>query len=82
MFNFIFKKNLMIKQSFFIVLLFILISEKSFAEIFLLVNSKSVTNLRFIGQVQVTDGDTIRKGKLKIRLHGIDAPKKNRNVQT
>ena len=64
----------MIKQSFFIVLLFILISEKSFAEIFLLVNSKSVTNLRFLGQVQVTDGDTIRKGKLKIRLHGIDAP--------
>ena len=81
MFNFIFKKNLMIKQSFFIVLLFILISEKSFAEIFLLVNSKSVTNLRFIGQVQVTDGDTIRKGKLKIRLHGIDAPEKKQKCK-
>ena len=44
------------------------------AEIVLFVNGNSVTSLRFIGQVQVTDGDTIRKGKLKIRLHGIDAP--------
>ena len=74
MFNFIFKKNLMLKSSFFIIFLFILISVKSFAEIFLFVNSKSVKNLRFIGQVQVTDGDTIHNGKLKIRLHGIDAP--------
>ena len=74
MFNFIFEKNLMIKSFFFIIYLFILISVKSFAEIFLLVNNNPVTNLIFIGQVQVTDGDTIRKGKLKIRLHGIDAP--------
>ena len=74
MFNFIFEKNLMIKSSFFITFLLILISVKSFAEIFLLVNNNPVTNLIFIGQVQVTDGDTIRKGKLKIRLHGIDAP--------
>ena len=66
----------MIKSSFFITFLLILISVKSFAEIFLLVNSNPVTNLRFIGQVQVTDGDTIRNGKLKIRLHGIDAPEK------
>ena len=65
-----------------IIFFFILISVKSFAEIFLFVNNKSVQNLRFIGQVQVADGDTIRKGKLKIRLHGIDAPKKNRCVQT
>ena len=72
----------MIKSSFFITLLLILISVKSFAETVLFFNGNSVTNLRFIGQVQVTDGDTIRKGKLKIRLHGIDAPKKNRNVQT
>ena len=42
---------------------------------------KSVTNLKFIGQVLVTDGDTLRKGKLKIRLHGIDAPKISRCVQ-
>ena len=76
MFNFIFEKNLMIKSSFFITLLLILISVKSFAEIVLFVNGNSVTNLRFIGQVQVTDGDSIRKGKLKIRLHGIDNLKK------
>ena len=76
MFNFIFEKNLMIKSSFFITFLLILISVKSFAQIVLLVNGNSVTNLRFIGQVQVTDGDTIRKGKLKIRLHCIDAPEK------
>ena len=82
MFNFIFEKNLMIKSSFFITLLLILISVKSFAQMVLLVNGNSFTNLRFIGQVQVTCGDTIRKGKLKIRLHGIDAPEKNRNVQT
>ena len=74
MFNFIFEKKLMIRSSFFITFLLILISVKSFAEIFLFVNSKSVKNLRFIGQVQVTDGDTIHNGKLKIRLHGIDAP--------
>ena len=73
MFNFIFEKKLMINSSFFITFLFILISLKSFAEIVLFVNSNSVTNFRFIGQVQVTDGDTIRNGKLKIRLHCIDA---------
>ena len=77
MFNFIFEKNLMIKSSFFITFLLILISVKSFAEIVLFVNGNSVTSLRFIGQVQVTDGDTIRNGKLKIRLHGIDAPEFN-----
>ena len=64
----------MIKSSFFITFLLILISVKSFAEIVLFVNGNSVTSLRFIGQVQVTDGDTIRNRKLKIRLHGIDAP--------
>ena len=55
---------------------------KSFAEIIVFVNCDSYINLRFIEQIQVTDGDTIRKGKLKIRLHGIDAPEKNRSVQT
>ena len=79
MFNFIFEKNLMIKSSFFITFLLILISVKSIAEIVLFVNGNSVTSLRFIGQVQVTDGDTIRKGKLKIRLHGIDAPENKQN---
>lgn len=64
----------MIKSSYFIIFIIILISAKSFAEIIVFVNSNSYINLRFIGQVQVTDGDTIRKGKLKIRLHGIDAP--------
>ena len=39
-----------------------------------MINTYSIANLKFIGQVQVTDGDTLRKGKLKIRLHGIDAP--------
>ena len=28
----------------------------------------------FIGKVKVVDGDTIKSGKIKIRLHGIDAP--------
>jgi endonuclease YncB( thermonuclease family) len=27
-----------------------------------------------VGQAQVTDGDTIRIGETRIRLHGIDAP--------
>ena len=81
MFNFIFEKNSMIKSSFFITLLLILISVKSFAQIVLFVNGNSVTNLRFIGQVQVSDGDTIRKGKLKIRLHGIDAPEKKQKCK-
>ena len=30
--------------------------------------------LDFVGKVIVTDGDTIKKGPIKIRLHGIDAP--------
>ena len=72
----------MIKSSYFIIFIIILISAKSFAEIIVFVNSNSYINLRFIEQIQVTDGDTIRKGKLKIRLHGIDAPEKNRSVQT
>ncbi len=30
--------------------------------------------LDFVGKVFVTDGDTIKKGTIKIRLYGIDAP--------
>tara|TARA_A100001011_G_scaffold139748_1_gene147723 strand:- start:284 stop:796 length:513 start_codon:yes stop_codon:yes gene_type:complete len=64
----------MIKLFYFFTFLIILIPVKSFADSILVANSNSDTNLKFIGQVQVTDGDTIRKGKIKIRLHGIDAP--------
>ena len=31
----------------------------------------------FIGKVFVTDGDTIKHGKIRIRFHGIDAPETN-----
>ena len=50
-----------------------LIPIKLFSEKFEIIKSTS-SNLQYIGRVIVTDGDTIRKGNLKIRLHGIDAP--------
>ena len=37
-------------------------------------NDNSTSHTTHVGKVFVTDGDTIKKGKLKIRLHGIDAP--------
>ena len=65
-------KNLL--SVYFLTVIIILISLKLFAETLLFISNNSETNLKLIGQVQVTDGDTIRQGKLKIRLHGIDAP--------
>ena len=62
------------KSVYFLTVIIILISLKLFAETLLFISNNSETNLKLIGQVQVTDGDTIRQGKLKIRLHGIDAP--------
>ena len=50
-----------------------LIPIKLFSEKFEIIKS-TPSNLQYIGKVIVTDGDTIRKGNLKIRLHGIDAP--------
>ena len=29
----------------------------------------------------ISDGDSLRAGKLRLRLHGIDAPEKNSSVQ-
>ena len=36
--------------------------------------TSNFSNYDFIGKVKVVDGDTIKSGKIKIRLHGIDAP--------
>ena len=36
----------------------------------------------FSGKVNVTDGDSIKSGKIKIRLHGIDAPEIKQTCQT
>ena len=62
------------KSVYFLTVIIVLIPLKLFAETLLFISNNSETNLKLIGQVQVTDGDTIRQGKLKIRLHGIDAP--------
>ena len=45
------KNSLMKKSYYLITFLIILISLKSFSEIVLLINTNSVTNLKFIGQI-------------------------------
>lgn len=37
---------------------------------------------RLIGQVTITDGDTLRLGGVRIRLHGIDAPEKDQTCRS
>ena len=45
-------------------------------KIFLIVISLFGLNVSadIVGQAKVTDGDTIKSGSVRIRLHGIDAP--------
>ena len=45
-------------------------------------NKYSISNLELIGKVFVTDGDTVKKGQLKIRLHGIDAPESGQTCKS
>ena len=61
------------KSTYFFLVVIILVPIKSFSETLVIISSTS-SNLKYIGKVTVTDGDTIRKGDLTIRLHGIDAP--------
>ena len=61
------------KSTYLFLVVITLIPIKLFSEKFEIIKS-TPSNLQYIGKVIVTDGDTIRKGNLKIRLHGIDAP--------
>ena len=45
-------------------------------------NNNSKSHPKLIGKVLVTDGDTIKKGQLKIRLHGVDAPESDQTCKT
>ena len=45
-------------------------------------NKNSKSHPKLIGKVLVTDGDTIKKGQLKIRLHGVDAPESDQTCKT
>ena len=44
--------------------------------------TSNFSNYDFIGKVNVVDGDTIKRGKIKIRLHGIDAPESKQTCKT
>ena len=44
--------------------------------------TSNFSNYDFIGKVKVVDGDTIKSGKIKIRLHGIDAPESKQTCRT
>ena len=61
------------KSTYLFLIVITLIPIKLFSETLEIIKS-TPSNLKYIGKVIVTDGDTIRKGNLKIRLHGIDAP--------
>ena len=36
---------------------------------------------KVLGRVSITDGDTIKLGTIKVRLHGIDAPERRQNCK-
>lgn len=44
---------------------------------FLIFNFSVIAQEKIEGNAKIIDGDTIHIGKIKIRLHGIDAPEKN-----
>ena len=71
----------MIKLNFFSLTLFFFVISiilKSFSD----EKTKNTLLYDFTGKVNVTDGDTIKNGNIKIRLHGIDAPEIKQTCQT
>ena len=71
----------MIKLNFFSLTLFFFVISfilKSFSD----EKTKNSLLYDFSGKVNVTDGDTIKNGNIKIRLHGIDAPEIKQTCQT
>lgn len=61
---------------------FTLVSYTILKNSFAVNETSNFSNYDFIGKVKVVDGDTIKSGKIKIRLHGIDAPESKQTCKT
>ena len=71
------------KQCLKLIFLFLLLNIYSQSISFSFAQTESLDNVDFIGKVYVSDGDTVKSknNKVKIRLHGIDAPEAKQTCQ-